>query len=105
METLDLGCVLGVGMTYINKAGIAPAPPGTKPNGVEADVWFLRRPTEGREGGSRRKRGIEGEWGKEGGGVIFCRSVWCFCFRSRSHEYEFFVFAMATGDGGPEELA
>jgi hypothetical protein len=62
MESLVLGGVPGVGMSYVNKTGIAPPPPGLRNDDAEADLAFLRRGPEkrssaGAEGSKRQKRG------------------------------------------------
>ncbi|KAF8542854.1 Sds3-like-domain-containing protein [Trichophaea hybrida] len=43
MESLVLGGVPGVGMSYVNKTGIAPPPPGLRADDAEVDLAFLRR--------------------------------------------------------------
>jgi hypothetical protein len=43
MENLVLGGVTNVGMSYVNKTGVAPAPPGLRPEDAEADLVFLRK--------------------------------------------------------------
>ena len=53
METLVLGGVPGVGMSYVNKTGIAPPPPGLRSDDAEADLLFLRR------GEKRSSSGVE----------------------------------------------
>jgi hypothetical protein len=61
MENLVLGGVPGVGMSYVNKTGIAPPPPPLRADDAEADLLFLRkgdkRSSAGVENGKRQKRG------------------------------------------------
>ncbi|RPB06272.1 hypothetical protein P167DRAFT_466855, partial [Morchella conica CCBAS932] len=42
MESLVLGGVPGIGMTYVNKAGIAPPPPGLRSEDAEMDLAAMR---------------------------------------------------------------
>lgn len=46
MESLVLGGVPGIGMTYVNKAGIAPPPPGLRSEDAEMDLAAMRRGVE-----------------------------------------------------------
>jgi hypothetical protein len=61
MENLVLGGVPGVGMSYVNKTGIAPPPPALRADDAEADLQLLRkadkRNSAGAENGKRQKRG------------------------------------------------
>lgn len=43
IENLVLGGVPGIGMTYVNKAGIAPPPPGLRGEDAESDLVAMRR--------------------------------------------------------------
>lgn len=43
IESLVLGGVPGIGMTYVNKAGIAPPPPGLRSEDAESDLVAMRR--------------------------------------------------------------
>ncbi|KAH0605944.1 uncharacterized protein H6S33_004401 [Morchella sextelata] len=71
MESLVLGGVPGIGMTYVNKAGIAPPPPGLRSEEAEMDLAAMRRGVEewgGWEGaGEKRSAGVAGMAGGDGG--------------------------------------
>lgn len=43
IESLVLGGVPGIGMTYVNKAGIAPPPPGLRSEDAESDLAAMRK--------------------------------------------------------------
>ena len=62
MENMVLGGVTGVGMSYINKTGIAPPPPGLRNEDAESDLAILRGTKRGSAGvnetsSKRTKRG------------------------------------------------
>lgn len=60
MESLLLGGVPSVGMSYVNKTGIAPAAPGLSATDTESDLQFLRKPEKrnstGAECASKRQK-------------------------------------------------
>lgn len=67
IESLVLGGVPGIGMTYVNKAGIAPPPPGLRSEDAESDLVAMRRGVvlggdsqseKGRQGGAGTSNGI-----------------------------------------------
>lgn len=67
IESLVLGGVPGIGMTYVNKAGIAPPPPGLRSEDAESDLVAMRRGVvlggdsqseRGRQGGAGPSNGI-----------------------------------------------
>lgn len=60
LESLATAGLTSVGMTYINKANVAPAPPGLRPEDAESDLALFRR------AGETSKRPAAGEGG--GGG-------------------------------------
>lgn len=62
MENMVLGGVTGVGMSYVNKTGIAPPPPGLRNEDAESDLAILRGGKRGSAGAGevsskRQKRG------------------------------------------------
>ncbi|KAI5845675.1 Sds3-like-domain-containing protein [Morchella snyderi] len=71
MENLVLGGVPGIGMTYVNKAMIAPPPPGLRSEDAEMDLAAMRRGVEewgGWEGaGEKRSAGVAGMAGGDVG--------------------------------------
>ncbi|KAL7268116.1 hypothetical protein RUND412_009275 [Rhizina undulata] len=67
------GLVHGVplGMTYVNKAGIAPPPPPLKGDEAERDLAMIRRAiAEGDFGGEEMRRGGSGRGEKRAAGVM-----------------------------------
>lgn len=56
IESLVLGGVPGIGMTYVNKAGIAPPPPGLRGEDAESDLVAMRRVVAQSDSQSERGR-------------------------------------------------
>lgn len=67
IESLVLGGVPGIGMTYVNKAGIAPPPPGLRSEDAESDLAAMRRGIV--SGGVEETRTRTSGNGAMGGGV------------------------------------
>jgi hypothetical protein len=61
---LVLGGVPGIGMSYVNKAGVAPPPPGLRSEDADSDLAMIRksagsdtkRPAGPHEGGGSKKQ-------------------------------------------------